>query len=154
MTTEAVTTTQPEAGDPFARLAEAAIAVRTHRHELSVAELAVEIERKALEGALLELDQAYMATAGVRFPAAVEAQASVALDEHPDAARTVKPSAVKRQPGHHPATSKEAQEKAERRRKVMEAMERLGGDQRAVAAELGMKANAVAMVVKFAGAGA
>lgn len=56
----------------------------------------------------------------------------------------------KRQPGRHPGKPQEAQEKAARSARVIEAMGRLGGDQRAVAAELGMKVNAVAMVVKHA----
>lgn len=48
------------------------------------------------------------------------------------------------------AKAREAQEKADRAARVMAAMARLGGDQRAVAADLGMRANAVAMVVKHA----
>lgn len=75
----------------------------------------------------------------------------MALEQHPDGARTVKPSKdAKRQPGRHPSKSQEAQEKEDRARRVMDAMARHGGDQRAAAAELGMKPNAVAMVVKFA----
>lgn len=48
------------------------------------------------------------------------------------------------------AKAREAQEKADRAARVMAAMKRLGGDQRAVAADLGMRTNAVAMVVKHA----
>ncbi len=57
---------------------------------------------------------------------------------------------AKRQPGHHPAKPAEEREKAERLARVMAALERNGGDRKAAALELGMKVNALAMVVKFA----
>lgn len=63
------------------------------------------------------------------------------------AKRAPKASPTVNAPG---AKAREAKEKADRAERVMAAMERLGGDQRAVAADLGMRANAVAMVVKHA----
>lgn len=54
---------------------------------------------------------------------------------------------TKPEPG---AKARETKEKADRAARVMAAMDRLGGDQRAVAADLGMRTNAVAMVVKHA----
>lgn len=47
---------------------------------------------------------------------------------------------------------KDAAEKARRAAEVLAAVERHDGDRAAAAAELGMKANALAMVLKFAGA--
>jgi hypothetical protein len=60
-------------------------------------------------------------------------------------------AAAPRQPGHHGVKTGEAQEKAERAARVLAAIERHGGDRRLAAVELGMKLNAVAMIVKYAG---
>jgi hypothetical protein len=55
-----------------------------------------------------------------------------------------------RQPGHHGSKAGEQQEKAERAASAIAAVARHGGDRRAAAAELGMRPNALAMVLKFA----
>ncbi len=50
----------------------------------------------------------------------------------------------------HPSHPGQAAEKAERARRVVEAVKRHGGDRRSAAAELGMRPNALVMVLKHA----
>jgi hypothetical protein len=56
-----------------------------------------------------------------------------------------------RQPGRHDGYQGEAAGKADRAAKVVAAVARNGGDKRAAADELGMKLNALSMVLKYAG---
>lgn len=144
--------------DPLEHLAQVAAEAARARQAKVAADEAWDIARETLATAYARLSPFVTLTAHISEPVepvapmAQEAAASVALDEHPEAAHTVKPAPAppKRQPGRHPGKAQGAQEKAERARRVMEAMARLGDDQRAVAAELGMRVNAVAMVVKYA----
>lgn len=93
----------------------------------------------------------YRPMSGPRTPApASTAQSRARGTAESLVARGKAPGHEKRQPGHHPAKAGEAEEKAERARRVLAELDANGGDVSAAARTLGMKANAVAMVAKFA----
>jgi hypothetical protein len=133
---------------PLERLSEAARRAHEAHEEKLVAEEAWRVAQEALTIAWRDLPPEVLDWSRILPSGATPASTSLHL-----VARTpapIAPAKPKRQPGRHPSKASEAKEKAERAEKVMAAMERLGGDQRAVAAELGMRPNAVAMVVKHA----
>jgi hypothetical protein len=144
---------------PLERLAaQASVTASIHQAKVAADEAWL-IARAALRNAYaaVALDIGDLPVFGQRFDEATEAVQNAArfmTDSIPPepalAAEPATPAKPKRQPGHHPSKAQESQEKVERARRVMAAMERHGGDQRAAAAELGMRANAVAMVVKHA----
>lgn len=122
---------------PLERLADAARRAHEALEEKQVADEAWDVAQAALQAAM----------DAVSTPAAHEPlHPDIPLIKAPDPA----PAASKRQPGRHTSKPGEAQERAARAAKVMDAMVRHDGDQAAVARELGMKPNAVAMVVKHA----
>lgn len=127
----------PDADAGFLALAEAA-------REVAYADAAA----KAAQGALqIARDRLQAALTGVGLGSSTGGRAKHASD-HPEA-DTYRGGPVRSRSGEGQRPG-QASERDRRASLVMEAMGRLGDDQGAVAAELGMKQNAVAQVVKFA----
>jgi hypothetical protein len=103
---------------------------------------------RAISGEVLETPGPFIVVHRPQATAIGVSGAEYGHHHDPDAATEPPAAAVSGR--RHQSKANEAREKADRARRVMEAMARHGDDQRAVAAELGMRANAVAMVVKHA----
>lgn len=95
-----------------------------------------------------------LVTTGVRIEC--EHQLSPAADpepirrEHGGESWRTKPEPVPEPSKRHQSHRAEEDEKAKRAAAAVAALERHGGDRRAAAAELGMRPNAFALVIKFA----
>lgn len=127
---------------PFTDIAAAALEAARRQQELAASRIAAVAAEAAYQEALTALEAAWSG-AGLETPLVAPDAAPVAV---------VVPAKPKAAPG--PKRSRngwsETQDKAERARRAVEALERHGGDKRAAAAELGIKANALAMIVKHA----
>lgn len=126
-------------GSPLTTLSDAAAIAHEKLAAVRDAEQAWEVAREALAAAMVEC------FAVIGSPATPEPEREPeAPDDEPEPAKAL------RQPGHHDSHPGQSAATAERAARVTEAVARHGGDRKAAAAELGMRPNAVAMVMKHA----